>query len=69
MEDTPKPDMKVRNVMFWTYTQAYKEKQHYTHFWTHPTNLKTHINPFDSVWKLQSLVESVDVDFVGGVFV
>lgn len=33
------------------------------------THLKTYINPFYSVCKLQSLVESVDIDSVGGVFV
>lgn len=33
------------------------------------THLNTHVNLFDSVCELQSLVESVDIDSVRGVFV
>lgn len=33
------------------------------------THTSTHINPFDPVGKLQSFVESVDIDSVSWVFV
>ena len=70
MEDTPKPDNQSteQHILNLLYTQAYTDEKKLHIFLSTSQQSNTHINLFDSLWKLQSLVESVDIDSVCGVF-
>lgn len=70
MEDNPKPVEREQTVTDILHIGRFQRwyTPHFSVFFDMHTHLNTHIDLFDSVSKLQSLVESVDIDSVSWVF-